>query len=291
MLNELKEKKRIGAKMLCVFVLLVSFTSAFSQKVYNVSFMQDGPRILDISYNLKEVSKISVTYKVGDGRETMISRGSLTGDVGKHVLYGKNKHIQWDVFKDIPNSDVESDITVYVKARMRFRTFVLFNMAYSPAPQLSYGFAIGQVRKAGWYVKCRSSFDFKQFNKTTMNCDNTGRIVSGGTGTPFYSGNVSNPHLLGTGGLVVRCGIPLSIYTGLGYGLRETLWETNSKGGNSTSTWVKNSDSSYQGIVMDFGLMYNTKYISIMAGVTHIFDLKYNRGTYLEFEFGIGYVY
>jgi len=84
--------------ILLLFALL-SLT-VFSQKVENITFRQEGTKIV-INYDLKGNDLFNVTcYYTLDGGKTYIPLKTTEGDVGKEIKSGSNKQIIWDVFKD-----------------------------------------------------------------------------------------------------------------------------------------------------------------------------------------------
>jgi hypothetical protein len=85
-------------------------------------------------------------------------------------------------------------------------------------------------------------------------------------------------------GGVVRMGIPLYAYTGLGYGYRGAFCET------ANGQWVKyfNHSTVYNGVVFEIGLMGNIKGFAISAGYSMIAN---DDAYFPEAKIGIGYCF
>ncbi|MCQ2360614.1 MAG: hypothetical protein MJ009_03925 [Paludibacteraceae bacterium] len=182
----------------------------------------------------------------------------------------------------------ENELTTLPKIKLKeiphFRTFILLNAAYSPSNQWSGGFMVGMVKHAGWYVKFRSSFDFAHISDVVGTCNKNGQTEGGGI--PIFSGKVSKPHFIVTGGAAVRLGCNLNALIGVGYGQRRTLWQVKAEESEGKQYWCKVNDYSYQGVAAEIGLLYNTtSHVSVSVSVSTIVF------KYVDFEIGIGYVF
>lgn len=162
-------------------------------------------------------------------------------------------------------------------------SFMMANIAYSIAPQASFGLTIGSVKKLGWYASFNGNFngfinlatDYNM-DATEYECDQTGTI-STLTTEYSYSGDKATSRLGATAGLVYKINNPLSVYVGGGYGYRNVFWKLDS------GQWVKCADDSYQGVTIDAGLIYSFGEIGLSLGVQTI-GVKY-----LEAKIGIGF--
>lgn len=155
--------------------------------------------------------------------------------------------------------------------------FMLANVAYSVAPQTSFGLTVGSVKKLGWYVSTASNFRFKS---AKYECNGSGKIdgeYEDGYTDYTYSDQIYKSRLSLTSGMVVRVAEPVSVYFGGGFGFRNLYWVL--EGG----TWVKNADYSHSGISIDGGLLLHFGGFSFSAGVQTI---GFN---YLEAKAGIGF--
>lgn len=155
--------------------------------------------------------------------------------------------------------------------------FMLANIAYSVAPQTSFGLTFGSVNQFGWYVSMASNFRFKGTHYT---CDGSGKIEEtyGDGYTDYtYSDRSYTSRLSATAGLVARVANPISLYFGGGFGFRNLYWVLED------GTWVKNTDYSHSGFSIDGGLLFHYGNFSLSAGVQTI---GFN---YLEAKVGIGF--
>lgn len=151
--------------------------------------------------------------------------------------------------------------------------FVMANVAYSIAPQTSYGLTVGSVKQLGWYASLSSNFSFVE---SDFECIYTGTI-SGANFEYSYSGEKSTSRFGATAGMVVRISDPVYTYIGGGYGFRNVFWELEN------GSWAKNTYDSYKGIALDAGLMLHFKGFGLSLGVQTI---SFN---YLEAKIGLGY--
>ena len=135
----------------------------------------------------------------------------------------------------------------------------------------------GIVAKHGAYVRFLSDFGS---TSADLECDDTGALTSGGTGTPYYiEGSSSKSRLSITGGYLYRFIKPLYGYIGGGYGQRTLAWET------VEGEWVKNIDHSASGIAAEIGLIGQYKGMELSLGV-HTINFKY-----MELSAGVGFFF
>lgn len=151
--------------------------------------------------------------------------------------------------------------------------FVMANVAYSIAPQTSFGLTVGSVKKVGWYASLSSDFRFKNAD---YECDYSGAI-DGSSFEYSYSGEKTTSRFGATAGLVVRLSDPLYAYVGGGYGFRNVFWELEN------GKWAKCTDDSYRGVSMDAGLMLHFGGFGLSLGVQTIGI------NYMEAKIGLGY--
>ena len=135
----------------------------------------------------------------------------------------------------------------------------------------------GIVAKHGAYVRFRSDFGSVSAD---LECDDTGALTSGGTGTPYYvEGSSAKSRFSITGGYLYRIMKPLYGYVGGGYGQRTMAWETI--GGE----WVKNIDHSVSGLATEIGLIGKYKRCAFSLGVQTL-NFKY-----MELGVGVGFFF
>ena len=145
--------------------------------------------------------------------------------------------------------------------------FLTLNAAYSLAPQMSFGFTYGQVKKLGWYVSAMSNFGTRF---TANEWDDLIYIDEA-----IASGKSSNARLSFTAGLACRLSESIYLKIGAGYGMRVKCWELN-------DTWYEYPRNSYKGLDLSAGLMFNVKGCTISADVVTT-DFKY-----MEVKIGVG---
>lgn len=133
--------------------LCMGFTTCLGQNVTNVQFRQDKDKVV-VTYYLNAPAKISL-YISTNGGQTYKQCRKVTGAVGEYVSAGSNT-IVWNALAE--GERLSSDNVVFkvhvesLSKRERWlqpSTFFTVNGAYSPAPQWSYGFSIGQVKRWG----------------------------------------------------------------------------------------------------------------------------------------------
>jgi hypothetical protein len=88
-----------------IFLFIFSSVFSYSQKIENVSFKQDGDKII-VTYDLVNgtVSKyfeVSIEMSSDGGSNFSDIMKTVSGDAGENIQPGKNKKITWDVLKDV----------------------------------------------------------------------------------------------------------------------------------------------------------------------------------------------
>jgi hypothetical protein len=151
--------------------------------------------------------------------------------------------------------------------------FATANAAYSLAPQASFGFTIGQVKRFGWFISAMSNFGFKamQYNYTA---DANGYVDGE---YPYYTGEKCNLRISMMGGAVMKVAGPLYLRAGVGYGQRVKSWYI------SDGRLVKMSDDSWTGVDVSLGAQVHLKgfVLSLEAVTTSFKDV--------EGKVGVGY--
>ena len=146
--------------------------------------------------------------------------------------------------------------------------FLTLNAAYSVAPQISFGFTYGQVKKIGWFVSAMTNFGFR------LKANEWEELYS--ADEAIISGNSSKARLSLTGGLLLRLGGPVYMKLGAGYGVRVKCWEL------SSGEWYEFTPDTYRGVDLTAGLMFNTNGCAISA------DVVTTNFKTIEFKLGIG---
>ena len=164
--------------------------------------------------------------------------------------------------------------------------FIMANAGLSSSPDYAFGLTYARVKQFGFYVSAMSNFGFKFDSDYNGYYDYFGWGFEGGIGPApiFYTGEIKYTRLEAVVGGVVRMGIPLYAYTGLGYGYRGAFCET------ANGQWVKyfNYSTVYNGVVFEIGLMGNIKGFAISAGYSMIAN---DDAYFPEAKIGIGYCF
>ena len=226
--------------------------------------------------------------------ETYTFEGNIIGDViyqsGEALVYmtkgSRNMTIKINKFGmlkfDFPTGKLEKQMTYQLDLKLvlpedqKRKTLVMAEGGFHPS-QTSFGVMAGIVAKHGAYIRFRSDFGSTSAN---LECDDSGALTSGGTGTPYYvEGSSAKSKLSITGGYLYRFMKPLYGYVGAGYGQRTLAWET------IEGEWVKNTDHSASGIATEIGIIGQHKGFALSLGVQTI-NFKY-----MELSVGLGYFF
>ena len=168
------------------------------------------------------------------------------------------------------------DLKLVLPEDQKRKTLIMAEGGFHPS-HTSFGVMAGIVAKHGAYVRFQSDFGS---TSTDLECDDTGALTSGGTGTPYYvEGSSAKSRLSITGGYLYRFIKPLYGYIGGGYGQRTLAWET------VEGEWVKNIDHSASGIAAEIGLIGKFKGCALSLGV-HTINFKY-----MELSAGVGFFF
>ena len=168
------------------------------------------------------------------------------------------------------------DLKLILPEDQKRKTLIMGEGGFHPS-HTSFGVMAGIVAKHGAYVRFRSDFGS---TSADLECDDTGALTSGGTGTPYYiEGSSSKSRFSITGGYLYRFIKPLYGYVGGGYGQRTLAWET------VEGEWVKNIDHSASGIAAEIGLIGQYKGFALSLGVQTI-NFKY-----MELNVGVGFFF
>jgi len=282
-------KKLVQVKILFLFLFFLSFSSTMNaQKIKNIEPVRNGNNIV-VNYTL--VAKFNQKFNVSlyfsrDGGKTFEGPlEAVTGDVGKGIRAGQNKII-WDVFKDVYS--LEGDIVFDVRAEViEEEVSKQFVLSYSGSIDAPVGLTIAQVGKIGWYVSAKTGMNFSKPEYTYGGQD----WDPGFESAQYYKFNSTEDlrRLSITGGITWQLGKNFFVYTGVGYGMKEHLWqmelydyETDSKTGEE---YVQQPDYTYTGLEAEGGVMLRINKIFISAGVTSV-SFKYTNVT-----FGIGWAF
>ena len=290
-------------KITYLLLLLSLSLPSWADYASNVSVRQVNKDIV-VSYDLSKKSNVNLLISVDGSSYTLLQ--AVEGDVGMNVHPGKALSITWHPLvereKFIANNvrfkvEALGSYEQYILPRWRgnmqqggntdTETFVIVDVAYATAPQVSVGLSVGQTYGGyGWYVNARSNFHFK-LATDGLKCGEGGYIDDI---LPFYSGRSQSSLFVANAGFVIDIVEiaggslrnrfnTLGLYVGGGYGSRRMLWETVDE------QWIEYSPTSYSGFSMNVGVMGSIYGLTIKAGVNTV-NFKY-----LELEAGIGWMF
>ena len=144
--------------------------------------------------------------------------------------------------------------------------FITLNAAYSIAPQTSFGFSFGSVKKVGWFVSAMSNFDFIGFNTIDKPYEEV-----------ILTGNAKDTRISVTGGVITKIGGPVYFKAGAGYGMIIRCCET------ASGDYVEYTPNTYKGVDLTAGLQLNLRNLTIgIDAVTTNFQM-------MEIKLGIGF--
>ena len=225
--------------------------------------------------------------------ETYTFEGNIIGDViyqsgealvymtkgSRNITIKRNKFgmLKFDFPQRLEKQVVyKLDLKLILPEDQKRKTLIMAEGGFHPS-HTSFGVMAGIVAKHGAYVRFRSDFGS---TSADLECDDTGALTSGGTGTPYYiEGSSAKSRLSITGGYLYRFIKPLYGYIGGGYGQRTLAWET------VEGEWVKNIDHSASGIAAEIGLIGQYKGMALSLGVQTI-NFKY-----MELNVGVGFFF
>lgn len=157
-------------------------------------------------------------------------------------------------------NEIVLNMSSTIKPKEGRKTFIIADAAMGSGNHTSFGVMIGMAATSGAYLHLRSDFGSTD---TSLECDDTGALTSGGTGSPVYNGNSKKSRFSITAGYVHRLTLNnpfiyghkggLYAFAGVGYGDRTLAWETAANGISDATKWVKNTDHSASGVAAELG--------------------------------------
>jgi hypothetical protein len=144
--------------------------------------------------------------------------------------------------------------------------FITLNVAYSIAPQTSFGFSLGSVKEVGWFVSAMSNFDFTGFSTIDQSYEEV-----------ILTGNAKDTRISVTGGVITKIGGPVYFKAGAGCGMIIRCCET------ASGDYVEYKPNTYKGVDFTAGLQLNLRNLTIgIDAVTTNFQM-------MEIKLGIGF--
>lgn len=197
-----------------------------------------------------------------EGCETL-SRDIVVVEGEMLSLNEKLSHSSEKAISDKPNDNKPK---VKENKEVNKVNFLTLNLAYSVAPQMSFGLTYGHVKKFGWFVSAMTGTGFKGFN-----------VIDKSYEEMLLTGKTVSTRLSVTAGLVARlCDTPLYAKAGVGYGMRIRACETIS------GEFVEYTPNTYKGVELTAGLQLNLRNITL--GI----DVLTTSFKYTEIKLGIG---
>ena len=259
MKNAMNSICRIGLFLFCVMCGICMTVHA--QNVSNVSATQVG-KTIHITYDLDKAADISVFMSTSGGISYRELR-QVTGDVGKTVGPG-HKTIVWDVLdemEELIGDDIVFMVRVDANAEAKWRkkqrseniknmprsTFFTVNAAYSPQPQWSCGFKVGQVKVVGWFIGAMSGFHF------------SGMYHPFEEDHSYALTDCKRVRLSAQAGFAVRPCKPMTMLFGVGYGYRTLTYKT------TNNEWFSYPKYTSHGVDVSFGFLFDIKSVAFSA--------------------------
>lgn len=118
----------------------------------------------------------------------------------------------------------------------------------------AFGVMAGRVKNLGWYVKGVYSPSESTDGEYASYPDDSDLISNWTTGKDkrsFYAA---------TAGVIARLKCPIHLYAGAGYANRKVAWQL------ADGTYAKNTEFSYSGVALDYGLMLKIGMFTINCG-------------------------
>ncbi len=282
-----------------IFLLLLPL-SLLAENASNVRVRQNGKEII-ITYDLAKLSHVELFVSIDD--EPFVKLEKVSGDIGKSIRSGDKLKIIWTPLKEYNKEDLSlKNVRFHVRAlgpyesyclpatqggKTNIETFITADMAHSfTVEQKSFGFMLGQTyRGVGWFV----NGSYCKFPKDVKMIEEAEQI------TPFYSGRIQSSILVAHAGLVLdfidfadgskNRFNTFGLYAGVGYGLRQVLWET------TNGNWIAQKPTFYKGVSANVGLIGSIFGVTLKAGVNFIQKTENVKSEYFDIEAGIGWMF
>lgn len=137
------------------------------------------------------------------------------------------------------------------------------------ASNLSYGLMVARVKTFGYYAK----FVISHIHNPIFNYIHPLHIDS------WTTGKDRRAYVAGTAGVMYRLKSAVHAYAGLGYVNRQVAWQI------ADESWLKNTEYSYSGVVLDYGLLLRCGHFTVNGGAM----MSLSGGCNFAANVGIGY--
>lgn len=212
--------------------------------------------------------KVVSNIIIGEHKLKLEKDGYVTLEKDIVVEEGEMLSLNEKLLEDVKQQSTKQkdDKVKSVDGKTESVNFLTLNAAYSVAPQISFGFTYGQVKKIGWFVSAMTGTSFEGFNVNGRSYEEAA-----------LTGETASSRLSITGGVALRLGnSPVYLKAGAGYGMRVRACET------IHGDYVEYTPDTYKGLEMTAGLQFNLKKITL--GV----DAVTTNFKYLELKLGVG---
>lgn len=270
-----------------LLILMIFCFYSFSQKIKNISFSQDGNRIVvNYEINLPELrtANIDLFVSTDGGRSFEGPLKSVTGDLNDITTNGK-KSIIWNVFDEYEKLD--GNICFEVRANLKYLPFEKESMiAYNISGSSAIGLTYYEIKRIGWYGRIKTNGSLTRADCTA---DNLKLLDYTGNGYYSFTSKVKHNRIGITGGLVYRVKPAFYIYTGAGFGYRSLLWYAKEYSIPDSQEigeiCAKNVNYSFLGTEAELGMIFRINRLNFSFGVNTI-NFKF-----FEANAGIGYFF
>ena len=282
-------------KYLLFFALFGGLAQSINAQELKIDFKEDKEDLIARTHERLDLNEVpcAVIRVSAANINSYTFEGNIIGDVvyesgealvymteGSRYITIKSNKFGMQTF-DFPKT-LEKQVAYKLELKLilpedqKRRTLVMLEGGWHPA-QTSFGAMVGIVAKHGAYLRFRSDFASVSAD---LECDDTGRLTAGGTGSPYYvEGSSVKACMSITGGYLCRIAKPLYAYVGAGYGNRTLAWET------VEGEFVKNIDHSASGVAVEIGAIGRLGVFALSAGCQTV-DFKY-----MELSVGIGFFF
>lgn len=253
--------------LLSLFLVATTLTLKAQNVVTGTVVDRDGNPILGAKVEI--VGSMESTITELDGTFSLTTQASAEK---VRVFYGG---MQTKVKKVEPDMVIIlKETTLWNRKAEKYEWLISVQGAFpeSGVKKSSLGLMLGRVKSLGWYVKGvyspnqSTEGDYVSYPEDS---DQTSYWTTGKDKRSFHAF---------TAGVMARLNSPIYAYLGVGYASRKVAWEL------ADGCWFKNTDYSYSGVALDYGLMLRIGMVALNGGIL----MSMADGCNLIGNFGIG---